>query len=121
MSDRSPQTTYRQIIDSLVDRSESVSETLLREEHIYSRALDDEEINSFTRTLTDEQRELVARICRSERVGGIHDVLADLSWWIDCEDVALTIDGAPMPVDQSGMGLHGDYVGRLDEWQWPTE
>ena len=121
MSDLSPEATYRQIIDSLVDRSESVSETLLQNEQIYSRALDHEEINAFTRSLTTEQRQLVAKICRAERVGGIHDVLADLTWWIGCRDVALTVDGVPMPVDQSGMGLHGDFIWRLDDWQWPTD
>jgi hypothetical protein len=26
-----------------------------------------------------------------------------------------------MPVDLSGMGLHGDYIGRRDDWEWPDD
>jgi len=49
----------------------------------------------------------------------MHDVLAVLTWWTNCQDVALTFRGEAMPVEQSGMGLHGDYIGRLDGWEWP--
>lgn len=56
---------------------------------------------------------------QAERDGAIHDVLAVLSWWIDCRDVGFAVDGEPMPVSLSGTGLHGDYVGRRDGWQWP--
>jgi hypothetical protein len=56
-----------------------------------------------------------------ERESAIHDVLATLTWWIDCRDVGLTYQGAAMPVQLSGMGLHGDYVGRQDDWEWPND
>ncbi len=26
-----------------------------------------------------------------------------------------------MPIDFSGAGLHGDYIGRLDNWAWPKD
>ena len=54
-----------------------------------------------------------------ERTSAIHDVLADLTWWITTRRVGLTFNGQPMPVELSGMGLHGDYVGRLNGWEWP--
>ena len=50
-----------------------------------------------------------------------HDVLALLSWWVDCRKLGFTLDGNPMPFNLSGMGLHGDYVGRRDGWEWPKE
>jgi hypothetical protein len=26
-----------------------------------------------------------------------------------------------MPVELSGAGLHGDYIGRRDGWEWPND
>jgi hypothetical protein len=120
MPDRSPRTDYREIIDALVGRTTSIAERLLREEGVYSRAPADEALNDFARSLTDEQRESLATICRAERVSAIHDALAELSWWIDVKGVSLAVDGVEMPVDESGMGLHGDFMGRLDDWPWPN-
>jgi hypothetical protein len=58
---------------------------------------------------------------REERSGAVHDVLALLTWWIQCWDVPLTYRGEPMPVGVEG-GMHNDYVGRLEgDWDWPNE
>ncbi|MBB5766442.1 hypothetical protein GGR67_000472 [Xanthomonas arboricola] len=56
-----------------------------------------------------------------ERQSAIHDTLAALTWWIDSRGIGLTVNGQPMPIDLSGMGLHGDYVGRADGWEWPSD
>jgi hypothetical protein len=53
------------------------------------------------------------------RDGTIHDVLAALTWWMTARDVGLTFRGEPMPFELSGEGLHGDYIGRRDGWEWP--
>lgn len=58
---------------------------------------------------------------QEERDGAIHDVLAGLTWWIDCQEVGFTFRGESMPVDLSGMGLHGDYIGRREGWDWPDD
>jgi hypothetical protein len=71
--------------------------------------------------LTTEERSLLIQMLTHERAGAIHDVLAAITWWIDCRDVGLTYRGEPMPVQLSGMGLHGDYVGRRDGWEWPGD
>lgn len=70
-------------------------------------------------SLSPSQRSILAGMLSQERRGAMHDVFAELSWWISCRDVALTYRAEVMPVDQSGMGLHGDYIGRLDDWEWP--
>jgi hypothetical protein len=78
------------------------------------------EFNTFIKSLSRPQRELLSRMLQEERDGTIHDVLAALSWWIDCRELGFSFRGEPMPVDRSGMGLHGDYVGRRDGWEWPA-
>jgi hypothetical protein len=114
--------TYQAIIDELVEEtSQSIGDRLIREEGIYARAPGYDAHNTFIASLTSEQRELVAEMLRKERTSTIHDVLAGLTWWLLCGEVGLTFQGRPMPFDLSGMGLHGDYVGRCQGWQWPDE
>lgn len=117
-----PVEAYKAIIDQLVqEESQSIGERLLRESGLYSKALTPEAAagNELARSLTPEQRAVLGQMLRQERIGAIHDVLAVLTWWLLCHDVGLTFRGQPMPIELSGMGLHGDYIGRLDNWPWP--
>ena len=56
-----------------------------------------------------------------ERMGAIHDALAVLTWWISSQGLGLTFWDEFMPVELSGAGLHGDYIGRRDGWEWPND
>jgi hypothetical protein len=117
-----PVDAYMAIIDQLVsETSHGVSERLVGEDGIWSKAPREDAANEFVRSLSTEQRRMLARMLHKERTGAIHDVLALLTWWILTRDIALTFRGEPMPTDLSGMGLHGDYVGRLADWEWPNE
>lgn len=118
-----PIDAYKRIIDDLVERTPSISARLVCEDGIYtkSRSPNAEEENAFVRSLTPEQRQVLARILTDQRCGGIGEVLSELTWWITCHGLALTYRGEPMPVELSGMGLHGDYIGRLDSWKWPVD
>jgi hypothetical protein len=113
---------YKAIIDQLVDEtSNGVSERLLRESGIYTKAQGESAANEFAQSLTEQQRELLATMLRQERVGAIHDVLTALTWWRACREVGWTFRGITMPFDLHGMGMHGDYIGRLDDLEWPSE
>lgn len=116
-----PVEIYKQIIDQLVERSESLGARQVTEEGIYSNAPSLLPLNALVQRLTPEERSLLAQMLTHERFGAIHDVLAALTWWMDCRDVAITYRGQPMPSQLSGMGLHGDYVGRVDGWPWPQD
>lgn len=116
-----PVEVYKQIIDQLVEDSPSLGARLVAEEGIYSKAPALHHTNELVGALTPEQRTVLAEMLTHERESAIHDVLATLTWWIDCRDVALTYQGKPMPVQLSGEGLHGDYVGRRNSWEWPTD
>jgi len=106
-----PVEVYKQILDQLVERSPSLGARLVTEEGIYSKAPAYQHTNDLVRALTPEQRIVLAEILTHERESAIHDVLASLTWWIDCREVGLTYQGKPMPTQLSEMGLHVDYIG----------
>lgn len=116
-----PIDAYKAIIDQLVDDVRVFgSAGHVAERSFFSKAPAHARFNEFIQKLSPEQRVLLSEMLQEERDGAIHDVLAALAWWIATRDVGLTFHGEPMPVELSGMGLHGDYVGRRDGWEWPT-
>ena len=116
---KSPEVAYRQMIDSLVENTPLGSGQLVREQGRHSNAHGAIRFNEFVARLSQADRILLAEICEQERESGTHDALSELTWWILCEDLELVVKGKPLPVDQSGMGLHGDYIGRRTDWPWP--
>jgi hypothetical protein len=120
-SPRSPALAYRQIIDQLVAESESLGARLVQKEGVYSKSPDEDVANQLVARLTSADQTTLAAMLASERRAAFHDALATLSWWVTCRQIGLTYRGEQVPVDVSGMGLHGDYIGRLGGWQWPGE
>ena len=114
-----PTDAYKAIIDQLVNETR-LSGSCVAEKGIFSNAPADQEYNAFIQSLSTKQRALLARMLSEERDGTIHDVLAMLTWWLIAREVSLTYRGEAMPTELSGMGMHGDYVGRRDGWEWPT-
>jgi hypothetical protein len=116
-----PIDAYKAIIDQLLNETRRLgSSEHVAKSSIFSKAPAHREFNDFIGSLNRSQRELLARMLQEERDGAIHDVLAALTWWVISRGVGLTFHGEPMPVDLSGMGLHGDYVGRREGWDWPS-
>src|ERR1700719_4633496 len=92
-----PLDAYKTIIDQLVDDTRrSLSSRLITEERIYSRAPLEDERSQFVRSLSSQQRKVLAGMVQEERDGTIHDVLALLTWWIRVQDVGLTFCGEKM-------------------------
>jgi hypothetical protein len=116
-----PLDVYKAIIDQLVGEIRVLgSASHVADRGIYSNAPAHREYNEFIRSISSQQKGQLSRMLREERDGTIHDVLAALTWWITARGVGLTFQGKAMPVELSGMGLHGDYAGRRDGWQWPA-
>ncbi|MCR9119989.1 MAG: hypothetical protein NXI22_23885 [bacterium] len=112
---------YKAIIDELVTETRcGGSSTHVSESGLFSNAPAHDRYNEFIATLSAGQRKLLSEMLQEERDGAIHDLLAALTWWIDCQEVRLTHRGKPMSIDLSGMGMHGDFIGRRDGWQWPS-
>ena len=117
-----PIDAYKQIIDQLVtETSYGVREKAVLREAAFPDLSDDRAFNPFIKSLSTGQRQMLAQMPHAERVAAIHDALAVLTWWVLARGVGLTFRGEPMPVELSGAGLHGDYIGRLDDWQWPKD
>lgn len=122
MPQERPIDTYKAIIDELVDETRTGGAAFqIVDKGIFSKAPAQRRFNEFIALLSDEQRKLLSAMLQEERDGAIHDALAVFSWWVVCRKVGFTVDGQSMPVDLSGMGLHGDYVGRREGWNWPDE
>jgi hypothetical protein len=115
-----PVDAYRAIIDQLVGETRrSGAGFQISDKGIFSKAPAHRRFNAFIASLSADDRTLLAEMLQDERDAAIHDVLAILSWWSDCGDVGFTFKGETMPVGLSGTGLHGDFVGRRDGWEWP--
>lgn len=111
---------YKALIDGFVEQAREFGHAPhILTKRIFSKAPAHRRFNKFIRSLSPEQRELLADMLREERTGAIHDLLAQLSWWMECKGLRFILRRTPMPVDVSGMGLHGDFIGRLDGWKWP--
>jgi hypothetical protein len=110
--------TYREFIDRLVDAAPSLAARLVREESIASKAPAAAAANELVSRLSLADRTTLATMLDAERSGAIHDVLASLTWWLHTGRVRWSAGGVPMPAGREG-GLHCDYIGRLDGWEWP--
>ena len=111
--------TYKAIIDLFVNETRLLGGgSQIKKRGIYSKAPAHARYNEFIESLTDEQKDLLSDMLIEERSGTIHDVLAKLEWWITCREVALTCRGEPLPVEFAE-GMHCDYVGRCNDWEWP--
>jgi hypothetical protein len=119
-SSRRPVDAYKALVDQLVNETtHSVTQQLVTERGYFLETADNAVFNKLVRALTPEQQRLLGDMLLQERCGAIHDVLAVLTDWVSIKGLAFTFQGQPMPVDLSGMGLHGNFVGRLDGWEWP--
>ena len=112
---------YRKIIDQLVNetRTNSAYSKRASENQQFPVESEQVEFNDLLTSLTSEQRLLLSKVLLQERSSSIHDVLAVFSWWVECRGFGFSLNDQPMPVGLSGMGMHGDYVGRVDNWAWP--
>lgn len=117
-----PIDVYKRIIDDLVTKTPSVSGKLISNEGAYTHGQGEfgMRMNKFVKGLSVDERNLLEAMLTDERRSAIGDVLSLLTWWITCHGLSLSVHGEPLPVDLSGMGLHGDYSGRLEGWNWPS-
>ncbi|MDR2706244.1 MAG: hypothetical protein LBC02_10740, partial [Planctomycetaceae bacterium] len=74
----------------------------------------------FGDSLNESQRKIFITILQEERCDAFHDVLAQLSWWLEDKNVKMTIDNESVPIGIEG-DMHNDFVGRYLGAKWPNE
>jgi hypothetical protein len=111
---------YKKFIDILVEDALTRGEgTCLKNGgKIMPPSLVDKDANkntysNFFESLDDVQKKLLITLLQEARIEAFHDVLAQLTFHIDCHGFGMTFNGQPMPVGIEG-GLHQDFIGRLD-------
>lgn len=112
---------YQKLIDELAEMSQ---ECAGQQWALKGRAVGTDEyvqrLNELFPKLTDDERKTLAEFALNEYMSGMFDTLAHLEWYIDCEDMKITVGGEELPT-QKYNGLSGDFIGRRDEddkWEW---
>ncbi len=107
---------YREFIDGLVELKNGVD----RKRILGNGYPDNEEnqpFNELLAALTQEQKEVLAKLVQKARLGGIHDTLAYMNEMMDCDDLVLSQNGEAFPHDEFE-SMHFDFICRCEGDDW---
>lgn len=108
---------YKNFIDGLVARKNGAySKWILGKGYPDSES--NKSINEFLLSLTEEQKEILAKIVQRSREGGIHDTLAYINEMVECDGLSLSQDGEFLVCDEF-VSMHFDFVCRCEGDEWP--
>ncbi len=108
---------YKAFIDGLVEQKNGVDARRILGKG-YPQTDENKEINDLLKSLTAEQKEVLAKMVQEARVGGIHDTLAYLNEMMDCDGLTLSQDGEVYPYDHFE-SMHYDFICRSEGDEWP--
>ena len=112
---------YKDFIDTLVKMSAKCSdEGVIRGQRVRWNDENSAVINGLLEKLDDRERNALADFLLGTYRSAVHDVLAELEWMRCCKDMTITVEGEILPLG-AYEGLHCDYIGRLQDWEWPDE
>jgi hypothetical protein len=109
---------YREFIDALVRRRDGVVRRWIMEKG-WPNLPENQPINDFLRSLTQEQEEIVAPIAEDERQGAIHDALAWMGDEISLEGLRLVRNGVELAIEPYGTEMNLDFLARCGGAEWP--
>lgn len=108
---------YKSFVDGLVERKESITARRILSEGLPNTA-DNAQDNQILSTMSQEQRELLAKLLTQERISGMHDTLSYINELIDLEDLKLIQDGEALD-NNNFESLHYDFISRLEGDELP--
>lgn len=112
---------YKDFIDRLVEMSRGCAdEAALRQGRFPWNQANASTMDRILEKLDDRERNVLADYVLDAYSSAIHDVLAELDWMRCCKDMTITVEGEALPLGEYE-GLHCDYVGRREDWEWPDE
>lgn len=114
-----PLDLYKEFIDALVERRPCVTSAWVLGDG-YPDLPSNAAKNQALRSMTPEQRQVVAEIAQHARDGGIHDTLAYLNDQILLAGLRLSRDGVEFAIEPFDT-MHYDWVCRREGDAWPDE
>jgi hypothetical protein len=119
MSD--PVSDHKWLIEQFAARASSLSARLVRDNGIFSKATDSASANQLVASLDDREREVLARMLESERVGAIHDALVVLTEALVIHGFSLHRAGVPVPAEPFGYTLFQEFITLIqDDGDWSS-
>lgn len=110
---------YKSFVDGLVRIRKSVYNVWIKEKG-WPKTPENEEINHFIQTLTDEQKDILSNLMQEARDGGIHDTLVYLYDEM-ADGLVIKKENITMPTDPFDSELYYDWVCRCSGDGWPDE
>ena len=108
---------YKEFIDGLVGRKNGTDT-----QRILGKGYPDTEekrpYNELIASLSEEQKQVLAKLVQGAREGGIHDTLAYMDEMIDCDGLELLQNGEKFVTD-SFDSMHYDFICRCEGDEWP--
>lgn len=108
---------YKEFIDGMVSRKNGTDA-----KRILGKGYPDTEekrpYNELLAALSDEQKQVLAKLVQSAREGGIHDTLAYMDEMIDCDGLELLQNGEKFVTDKFD-SMHYDFICRCEGAEWP--
>jgi Family of unknown function (DUF6547) len=109
---------YKELIDALVAKTGADALAAWVRKGSYPDVPGNEDINGLLVSLTDEQRQIVARMVHEARSDGFHDAIVVM---LTEGGFRMTKDGAELPFEPFGTESYFDYVARLAGQEWPED
>ena len=109
---------YQEMIDHLAEMSRScVCESIMRR----GKAPGDQgtELNRVLSQLNEDQRNVLADYLLTAYVDGIYGTLDYLEWLRCVKDMNISLEGETLPAGKYE-GFSSDFVGRCQDWEWPS-
>ena len=108
---------YKAFIDGLVSKKDGVYRKWIIEKG-YPQTDDNKDINELLGVLSNEQKNVLAKIVCEARNSGIHDTLAYMNELMECDGLEISQNGEVFPYDEYD-SMHYDFICRCEGDDWP--
>ena len=105
--------TYKEFIDEVASLKEAATSRWVARGS-YPDTKENEYRNEVLSSLSEAQREEIAKIVQEAKESGMHDLLAFLN-----QECSVTYQGTELPPEPFGTELNYDFVARSEGDKWP--
>ena len=109
---------YKLLIDEAVQASESVQSGWCSKGQ-YPDTPENKDINRLLSSLDSEQLKILASMITEAKVSGVHDILSLLNQKRLLNNLEMSINGKPVPLEPFGTEMNCDFICRRQGNDWP--